>query len=322
MEPKLLDRMRTLMRTMHYSIRTEDAYVQWARRFILFHGKRHPSTMSAAEINEFLSHLAVDRNVSASTQNQALSALLFLYRELLGDDVPWLENLVRARKPERLPVVLTRDEVRMILGHMHGTTQLVARLLYGTGMRVLEALRLRVKDVDFDRHEIVVRRGKGDKDRRTVFPRTLAAPLREHLGRVRELHDRDVVEGFGTVWMPDALAVKYPNAGRSWPWQWVFPAACRSADPRQPGTVRRHHLGPHLVQRAVHQAVVAAGIAKQAAPHTLRHSFATHLLESGSDIRTVQELLGHSDVRTTMIYTHVLGMGANAVRSPLDALAD
>lgn len=268
-EPKLLDRLRALMRTKHYSIRTEDAYVQWSRRFILFQGKRHPSTMGAAEINEFLTHLAVDRHVSASTQNQALSALLFLYRELLGDDVPWLENLVRATKPRRLPVVLTRDEVRMLLGQMHGTKQLVARLLYGTGMRLLEALRLRVKDVDFDRHEIVVRRGKGDKDRRTVFPRMLAAPLREHLGKVRELHDRDVAEGFGAVWMPDALAIKYPSAERSWPWQWTFPAGRRSLDPRQPGAMRRHHLGPHLIQRAVQQALAATGIAKQAGPHTL-----------------------------------------------------
>jgi len=319
MEPKLLDRLRNLLRTKHYSIRTEDAYVQWSRRFILFHGKRHPSAMGATEINEFLTYLAVERHVSASTQSQALSALLFLYRGLLGDDMPWLENLVRATKPRRLPVVLTRDEVRMLLGHMHGTTQLVARLLYGTGMRLLEGLRLRVKDVDFDRHEIVVRRGKGDKDRRTVFPRMLAVPLREHLTKVRELHDRDLAEGFGRVWMPDALAVKYPNAERSWAWQWVFPAARRSTDPRETGTIRRHHLGPHVIQTEVRKALASARIAKHAGPHTLRHSFATHLLESGSDIRTVQELLGHSDVRTTMIYTHVLGLGASAVRSPQPA---
>jgi integron integrase len=231
--PRLLDRMRNLMRTMHYSIRTEDAYVQWARRFILFHGKRHPSTMGAPEINEFLSHLAVERNVSASTQNQALSALLFLYRELLGEDLPWLENLVRAMKPRRLPVVLTREEVRRLLGGMDGTPQLVARLLYGTGMRVLEGLRLRVKDVDFERSEIVVREGKGNHDRRTVFPRSLAAPLREQLKFVRELHDRDLGEGFGEVWMPEALGVKYPHAGKSWPWQWVFPSGRRSVDPRE-----------------------------------------------------------------------------------------
>lgn len=318
-EPKLLDRMRALLRTKHYSIRTEDAYVQWARRFILFHGKRHPSSMGAAEINEFLSHLAVDRNVSASTQNQALSAILFLYRDLLGDEVPWISNLVRAERRKPLPVVLTRDEVRRLLGEMSGIAQLVARLLYGTGMRLLEGLRLRVKDFDFESCEVIVRNGKGDKDRTTMLPRTLHRALREQLAIARDLHDADVAEGFGEVWMPEALAQKYPAAARSWPWQWAFPAAQRSRDPRS-GAERRHHLGEQVLQRAVRDASRRIGLTKMAGPHTLRHSFATHLLESGHDIRTVQELLGHSDVKTTMIYTHVLGLGASGVRSPLDAL--
>ncbi len=318
-EPKLLDRMRALLRTKHYSIRTEDAYVQWARRFILYSGKRHPSSMGGPEINEFLSHLAVDRNVSASTQNQALCAILFLYRGVLGDEVPWLSDLVRAERRKPLPVVLTRDEVRRLIAEMTGTPQLVARLLYGTGMRLLEGLRLRVKDLDFETGELTVRSGKGDKDRATVLPRTIARPLREHLEKVRALHDRDVEEGFGEVWMPEALAVKYPHAAASWPWQWVFPAARRSIDPRS-GIERRHHLGEQVIQRAVRDAVRSAGLTKNVGPHTLRHSFATHLLEGGHDIRTVQELLGHADVKTTMIYTHVLGLGAAGVRSPLDAL--
>jgi len=320
-EPKLLDRMRALLRTRHYSIRTEDTYVQWARRFILFQGKRHPSMMGAPEINEFLSSLAVERNVSASTQNQALSAILFLYREVLGDEVPWMHDLVRARQTERAPVVLTRDEVRRLLGQMSGTPQLIARLLYGTGMRVLEGLRLRVKDLDFQSGEIVVRGGKGNKDRTTTLPRVLAVALRRHMESVRGLHDRDVAEGFGRVWMPEALAVKYPNADRSWSWQWIFPAARRGIDPRS-GVERRHHLGEQIIQRAVQQAVKRAGIAKAATPHTLRHSFATQLLQSGHDIRTVQELMGHADVKTTMIYTHVLGLGASGVRSPLEGLGE
>ncbi len=317
--PKLLDRMRARLRTRHYSIRTEDSYVQWAKRFILFQGKRHPSAMGAAEINEFLTHLAVERNVSASTQSQALAAILFLYRDVLGEEVPWLNDLVRAPRRERVPVVLSRDEVRLLLAHLSGAAQLVARLLYGTGMRLLEGLRLRVKDLDFESGEVVVRSGKGNKDRTTTLPRVLTTALRQHLEGVRHLHDRDVAEGFGRVWMPEALAVKYPNANASWSWQWVFPAGHRSIDPRS-GIERRHHLGEQVIQRSVHEAVRRAGIAKAATPHTLRHSFATHLLASGHDIRTVQELMGHSDVKTTMIYTHVLGMGASGVRSPLDAL--
>ena len=320
-EPKLLDRMRALLRTRHYSIRTEDTYVQWARRYILFHDKKHPSMMGAPEINEFLSWLAVERNVAASTQNQALSGILFLYREVLGEEVPWMNDLVRARRTARVPVVLTRDEVRRLLGAMTGTPHLVARLIYGTGMRVLEALRLRVKDLDFQSSEVTVRAGKGNKDRATPLPRVLAGALRHHLERVRALHDRDLAEGFGRVWMPDALARKYPHADRSWGWQWVFPSAQRSVDPRS-GIELRHHLGEHLVQRAVQGAARSTGIARPATPHTLRHSFATHLLQSGHDIRTVQELMGHASVKTTMIYTHVLGLGASGVMSPLDGLGE
>ncbi|HEX9127679.1 MAG TPA: integron integrase [Gemmatimonadaceae bacterium] len=318
---KLLDSLRVTLRTKHYSIRTEESYVLWARRFILFHKKRHPSSMGAPEINEFLSHLAVDRNVSASTQNQALSALLFLYRDVLGDEVPWLEDLVRAPRSIRIPTVLTRAEVRMLIGAMSGTAQLVARILYGSGVRLLEGLRVRIKDLDFASGEITVRNGKGDKDRTTMLPRAVMPALRERLARVRELHDAEIAEGFGTVWLPDALAVKYPHAERSWSWQWVFPSARRSTDPRS-GAVRRHHLGPHLIQRAVQKAALAAAITKMVGPHTLRHSFATHLLAGGHDIRTVQELLGHSDVKTTMIYTHVLGLGASGVQSPLDGLEE
>jgi len=317
---KLLDRMRAVLRTRHYSIRTEDTYVQWVKRFILFHGKKHPSEMGSNEINEYLTHLAVERHVSASTQSQALAAILFLYRDVLGEEVPWLTELVRAPRRERAPVVLTREEVRRLLGEMSGTAQLVARLLYGTGMRLLEGLRLRVKDLDFETGEVVVRGGKGNKDRATTLPRVLSAGLQRHMERVRALHDRDVSVGFGKVWLPDALEVKYPNANASWSWQWVFPAGKRSIDPRS-GIERRHHLGEQVIQRAVHDAVRCAGIAKAATPHTLRHSFAAHLLESGHDIRTVQELMGHADVKTTMIYTHVLGLGASGVRSPLDALS-
>ncbi len=316
---KLLDRMRAVLRTRHYSIRTEDTYVQWVKRFIIFHGKKHPSAMGSHEINTYLTHLAVERHVSASTQSQALAAILFLYRDVLGEEVPWLTELVRAPRRERAPVVLTREEVRRVLGEMSGTAQLVARLLYGTGMRLLEGLRLRVKDLDFETGEVMVRGGKGNKDRATTLPRVLSVGLQRHLERVRALHDRDVSEGFGRVWMPDALEVKYPNANGAWSWQWVFPAAKRSIDPRS-GIERRHHLGEQVIQRAVHAAVRYAGIAKAATPHTLRHCFATHLLQSGHDIRTVQELMGHADVKTTMIYTHVLGLGASGVRSPLDAL--
>ena len=317
--PKLLDRMRAEIRVRHYSIRTEEAYVDWARRFILFNNKRHPKELGAAEVRDFLSHLAVDRNVAASTQNQAKSALLFLYREVLHIQLPWLDEVIAAKMSKRLPVVLTQTETRHLLNAMSGTMGLVASLLYGTGMRLLEGLRLRVKDVEFTRREIIVREGKGNKDRVTVLPENLILPLKAHLEKVKALHERDLEAGFGEVYLPNALALKYPNAARAWGWQFVFPSAVRSTDPRT-GIERRHHLYEASVQRAVREAAKLAGIHKPVTPHVLRHSFATHLLQAGYDIRTVQELLGHSDVATTMIYTHVLNKGGGGVASPLDAL--
>lgn len=315
--PKLLDRLRAEIRVRHYSIRTEEAYVDWARRFIIFHNKRHPKDMGAEEVRDFLSHLATGRNVSASTQNQAKSALLFLYREVLHIELPWLDEVIAAKASRRLPVVLTPTEIRHLLNAMSGTMGLVASLLYGTGMRLLEGLRLRVKDVEFERREIIVREGKGNKDRVTVLPENLILPLKAHLEKVKALHERDLEAGFGDVYLPDALAKKYPNAGKTWGWQFVFPSAVRSIDPRS-GVERRHHLYEASVQRAVREAAKLAAIHKPVTPHVLRHSFATHLLQSGYDIRTVQELLGHSDVATTMIYTHVLNKGGRGVVSPLD----
>jgi integron integrase len=317
--PRLLDQVRDRIRFRHYSIRTEQAYVDWIRRFIRFHGKRHPSTMGASEVERFLTDLAVVHDVSASTQNQAQSALLFLYKDVLGDELPWLDGVERARRPVRLPVVLTRQEVSAVLRCLHGTHALIGRLLYGTGMRILEALRLRVKDIEFERHAIVVRDGKGGKDRITVLPGTLLAPLRQQLRRAHAAHQADLEQGSGRAYLPHALARKYPAADREWAWQYVFPAAAQSRDPRS-GIVRRHHISDQAFQRAMKQAVRDAGLTKPATPHTLRHSFATHLLESGYDIRTVQELLGHSDVRTTMIYTHVLNRGGRGVVSPLDSV--
>ncbi len=309
--------MHQKIRFKHYSIRTEQAYVDWARRYILFHGKRHPKDMGAAEIEVFLTHLAVVRKVSASTQNQARSALLFLYKEVLGIKLPWLDGVVSAKKGKRLPVVLTQHEARALLAELSGTNWLVASLLYGSGLRLLEALRLRVKDIEFERREIVVREGKGNKDRVTVLPENVMVPLQAHLDRVKVLHDNDLAKGYGEVYLPDALARKYPKANTAWGWQYVFPSPVRSTDPRS-GTVRRHHIQPESVQRMVKGATSRAGIHKPATPHTLRHSFATHLLQNGYDIRTVQELLGHKDVSTTMIYTHVLNRGGRGVRSPLD----
>ncbi|MFN4341193.1 MAG: integron integrase [Azonexus sp.] len=315
--PRLLDRVRERIRFKHYSLRTEDAYVQWIKRFILFHGKRHPAEMGAAEVEAFLTHLAVEGKVAASTQNQARSALLFLYKEVLGSELPWLNNVEQAKKPRRLPVVLNEDEVRAVLARLDGVHWLVAALLYGAGLRLMEALRLRVQDVDFKRREILVRSGKGFKDRVTMLPDRVASRLQGHLASVRELHQKDLAEGFGEVFLPYALERKYPAAGKSWGWQYVFPSGHRSVDPRS-GKTRRHHIDEQTIQRAVRQAVRSAGIVKAATPHTLRHSFATHLLQKGQDIRTVQELLGHEDVQTTMIYTHVLNRGGRGVASPLD----
>ena len=317
--PKLLDQVRDRIRVKHYSIRTETQYVQWIRRFILFHDKRHPKEMGAPELEAFLTHLAVEGNVAAATQNQALSALLFLYREVLKINLPWLDGVVRAKTPQRLPVVLTRQEVASVLERMSGVYGLLAQLLYGTGMRLMECVRLRVKDVDFERAEIVVRDGKGAKDRITMLPQALIAPLQAHLRMRRQLFDDDRVKGKASVFMPNALDRKYPNAGTDWAWQYIFPSGSYSIDPRS-GEERRHHLDEKLLQRAVKKAVQASGIAKLATPHTFRHSFATHLLQSGYDIRTVQELLGHADVATTMIYTHVLNKGGRGVTSPLDAM--
>jgi len=318
-QPRLLDQVRAQIRLRHYSIRTETQYVQWVRRFVLFHHKRHPRAMGASEVEAFLSHLAVEGHVASATQNQALSALLFLYRNVLGVELPWLDDVVRAKRPQHLPVVLTRSEVQRVLERMDGVHALLARLLYGTGMRLMEGIRLRVKDVDFAQGEILVRDGKGAKDRVTMLPEAVAGDLREHLRRRKLLFDDDLRLGKATVYLPDALERKYPNASTTWPWQYVFAAASYSVDPRS-GVERRHHLDEKQLQRAMKKAVAAAGIDKPATPHTLRHSFATHLLDSGYDIRTVQELLGHADVATTMIYTHVLKRGGRGVRSPLDAL--
>ena len=319
LSPRLLDQVRARIRVKHYSIRTEQAYVDWIKRFIRHFGKRHPKDMGAEEVAAFLSHLAVAGRVSASTQNQAKSALLFLYKEVLALELPWLNKVESAKAPKRLPVVLTRDEVMAVLSRLEGSHSLIARLLYGTGLRIMECLRLRVKDIDFACGEILVRDGKGAKDRVTMLPESLASALQAHLVRVRELHRQDVEGGHGEVYLPYALDRKYPSAGREWMWQYVFPSAGLSVDPRT-GIVRRHHVQDQAVQRAIRQAVRDAGVNKPATPHTLRHSFATHLLESGYDIRTVQELLGHSDVSTTMIYTHVLNRGGRGVASPLDRL--
>ena len=316
-KPKLLDQVREQIRLRHYSIRTEAVYLEWVKRYIRFHKYRHPQEMGAPEVEAFLSDLAVRRDVSASTQNQALSAILFLYKQVLQIELPWMDGVIRARRPQRLPVVLTREEVASVLAQLDGTLWLIASLLYGSGMRLMEVLRLRVKDVEFARLEILIRDGKGQKDRVTMLPRKLAAPLELHLQRVRALHEQDLREGYGRANLPHALARKYPNAAAEWGWQFVFPSVNRSEDPRS-GGIFRHHLHEKTIQRAVRNAVRRVGLHKPATPHTLRHSFATHLLESGQDIRTVQELLGHSDVKTTQIYTHVLNRGGLGVLSPLD----
>jgi integron integrase len=316
--PKLLDRVRAAIRVRHYSLRTEEAYIAWIKRFIFFHGVRHPQEMGAAEINQFLTHLAVDGHVSASTQNQAFCALLFLYEKVLEVPFEQLQGVIRAKHPERLPVVLNRDELQAVLARIEGVPRLVVLLLYGAGLRLLEGLRLRVKDVEFVRHEILVRDAKGHKDRVTMLPAVAKPLLLTHLDAVRAWHEQDLAEGFGQVYLPEALARKYPRADREWGWQYVFSARGRSRDPRS-GEVRRHHLEPSTIQKAV-RAAQQAGLAKLVTPHTFRHAFATHLLEDGYEIRTVQELRGHADVETTMVYTHVLNKGGRGVTSALGGL--
>ncbi len=315
--PKLLDEVRFTIRRLHYSRTTEKAYVGWVRRYVLFHGKRHPCELGEPDIAAFLTHLAVDRHVSASTQNQAMNALVFLYKKVLGVDLGNFGDIVRAKAPRRLPVVLTREEVRAVIDNIDGIPRLMAMLMYGTGLRLLECCRLRVKDVDFGAHQIIVREGKGKKDRVTLLPSSIAPSLDEHLITTRAQHRNDVTNGRGWVELPDAFGRKSPNAGCSWPWQWVFPAT-RTYLHRPTQQRRRHHLHESVLQRAVTSAGRLAGLSKRVTTHTFRHSFATHLLESGYDIRTVQELLGHRDVSTTMIYTHVLNRGWGAVRSPAD----
>jgi integron integrase len=315
--PRLLDQVRARLRLKHYSVRTEQAYVGWIRRFILASGKRHPRDMGVNEVEAFLGSLATTGHVAAGTQNQALSALLFLYREVLSIELPWMETVVRAKRPQRVPVVLSRDEVTQLLALMDGRFGLMASLLYGSGMRLMECVRLRVKDVDFELNQICVRDGKGGKDRHVPLPQRLRDALRAQLERVRLIHLQDLAAGLGSVWLPDALARKYPSAPRELGWQYVFPSDQLSHDPRS-GERRRHHLDEAGLQRAVRAARLKAQIVKPATCHTLRHSFATHLLEAGQDIRTIQELLGHKDVATTQIYTHVLNRGGHGVLSPLD----
>ena len=316
-KPRLLHEVRNRLRLKHYSLQTEKAYLYWIRRYIHANGRRHPRELDGAVVERFLSRLATEDNVASSTQNQALSALLFLYREVLGIRLPWMENMVRAKRQRRLPVVLSKGETAAVLRHLSGREAVMAGLLYGSGLRLMECVRLRIKDVDFSRSEITVREGKGGKDRKTVLPASLRDALRLQIETAMLVHAGDLEAGFGEVWLPHALARKYPRAARLAAWQYVFPASRRSIDPRD-ARVRRHHIDEKILQRAVSSAARAAGIDKPVSPHTLRHCFATHLLESGSDIRTVQELLGHKDLATTQIYTHVLNRGAGAVLSPLD----
>jgi integron integrase len=317
--PKLLDRLKEALRTRHYSPRTENTYCQWVKRFIFFHNVRHPAEMAEPEINAFLTHLAVKHKVSASTQNQALSALLFLYRHVIGREIGDLGDVIRARRPKRLPVVMTRDEAKAVLANLSGDRWLAASLMYGAGLRLMECLRLRVQDIDFSRNEILVRNGKGAKDRITMLPGSIKIPLQEHLEKVKAVHQQDLAEGWGRVRMPDALDRKYPNAPTEWRWQWVFPQENRWKNTKT-GEEGRHHMHETILQRAVKVAVSKAGIVKRVGCHTFRHSFATHLLEAGYDIRTIQELLGHENINTTMIYTHVLNKGGHGVKSPIDEL--
>lgn len=313
----LLTQVRHSLRLKHYSIRTEEVYVQAIKRFILFHNKRHPKEMGAEEIRQYLSHVANQGKVSAPTQNQALAALLFLYREVLNGEIGFIDGIERAKRPLRVPTVLTKDEVNQVLANLSGTHHLMAALLYGAGFRLMECVRLRIKDIDYGYNQIIIRDGKGEKDRRTVLPSALALPLKQQIAKVKLIHEQDLRLGYGSVYLPYALERKYPKASRELMWQWVFPASQLSADPRS-SQVRRHHASEDALQHAVKRAMRAVGVDKPASCHTLRHSFATHLLEDGYDIRTIQELLGHKDVSTTMIYTHVLNRGGKGVRSPLD----
>lgn len=317
--PRLLDQVRHKIRLKHYSYRTEKTYVEWTRRYIHFHQKRHPRDLNAGHIEQFLTHLAVDRHVAAKTQNQALSALLFLYKEVLVIDIPFLGDMVRAKTSRRIPIVFTEEEARQVIAALQPDYVLPVQLLYGSGLRLMECVRLRVKDVEFHRRQIVVRDGKGGKDRVTILPASVIDSLRMQLRKAKVMHERDLRDGYGEVSLPYALSTKYPRAGFEWGWQFVFPTTQRSIDPRS-GKERRHHLHHSVLQKAVRAAVLKSGFPKPATSHTFRHSFATHLLEAGYGIRTVQELMGHRDIRTTQIYTHVLDKGANAVRSPLDRL--
>ena len=316
---RLLDQVRDAIRRKHYSYRTEEAYVFWVKRFVFFSGKRHPRELDNDHVTAFLNHLARERDVAAATQNQALSALLFLYKEVLAQPMGWLDEVDKAKRPARVPTVLTCAEVRRLLAHLDGTKWLMASLIYGAGLRLRECLKLRVKDIDFDYSQVIVRDGKGGKDRVTILPERLAEPLRQHLARVKPLHEKDLAEGYGDVELPDAILHKYPKAAYEPGWKFVFPSYKRSIDPRT-GVIRRHHVYDDVPGRAVKQAARAAGIVKHVSCHTLRHSFATHLLEHGYDIRTVQELVGHSSVETTMIYTHVMNKGGRGVKSPLDTM--
>jgi len=318
---KLLDQVRDSLRLKHYSYRTEETYLAWIKRFILFHGKRHPKDMGSSEIESFITHLAVERNVAVTTQNQALSAILFLYKYVLKKEIEMPPSMIRPGRPKRLPTVLTPSEAGRIIAQMTGVTKIMTKLLYGSGLRLMECIRLRVKDIDFEIHQIIVRDGKGENDRVTVLPESVVIELKNHLDNVRALHEKDLREGYGETQLPYALSVKYPNAGREWIWQYIFPASQRSTDP-QSGSIRRHHLDESVLQRTVRDAAQRSKIDKAVSPHTFRHSFATHLLQNGYDIRTVQELLGHKDVKTTMIYTHVLQRGGLAVKSPLDEIRE
>jgi len=316
-KPKLLDQVRDVIRRKQYSIRTEQSYVDWIKRFILYHDKRHPREMAEEEVTQFLTHLARDRDVAPSTQNQALSALLFLYKDVLKQEIGWLENVERAKRPAKVPVVLSHAELKRVFAHMHGVPKLMAGLLYGSGLRLMECVRLRVKDLDFELAQVMVRDAKGGKDRVTMLPLNLVTPLQRHFVRIKAQHEQDLEDGFGSVHLPFALSRKYPNAAKQWGWQYVFPSSRISIDPRSENK-RRHHMAEGILQSALNRAVRAAGIVKRANCHSLRHSFATHLLKRGYDIRTVQELLGHKDVSTTMIYTHVLNRPGIGVKSPLD----